>query len=142
MAGNGTARIALAVGVAVIVGAGIAWSTGAFRARTHIPANVVYEYRQGFTPGQLAPGWKLLSVGPNVDDPTQIVHRVEVPAALAGEIVMMSGSDRNAQVAEVACPPADHEIWSRLSRGHDVVVELYTEKGAFDSVSCRSAVSP
>ena len=124
----------------LVVGVGIAWFTDAFASRTHIPAEVVYEYRSQFQPGQLAPGWILRSVGPNVEDPTRIVHRVEVPAALAGELVMMGNSKRGSRAAEVACPASDHPIWTKIGRGQNVEIELHTEKGPFETISCRAFV--
>lgn len=133
-------RFCLLPALLVVLASAAAMACDVFTPRSHIPAEVVYEYRRQFAPGQLAPGWKLLSVGPNVDDPTQILHRVEVPPALAGELVMESGSARGRRVAEIACPDRSNEIWGELTRRQDVVVVLYTDKGEFDRVSCRSAL--
>lgn len=136
-------RTALAVagGAALVVlGLGLFW-VFAWVPRTHIPAEVVYQYRIQFEPGrQLAPGWKLLSVGRNIDRPSVLVHRVEVPPALAGELVMMGGSERGRRAASIACPEASHPIWSQLTRRQDVEVELYTDQGKFETVSCRASV--
>ena len=139
MAGLATSKT-VAIGAFVVLAGATAWYLGLGQSRTHIPANVVYEYRTQFSPGQLAPGWTLLSVGPNVDDPTKIIHRVEVPPALAGELVMLSGSRRARRVGGVACPDAAHPIWTKISRLQDIQIELYTDKGTFDTISCRSAV--
>ena len=114
------------------------WQTLLCPSPAHIPADIVYEYRLRYTPGQIQPGWRLLSVGRNVDRPATLVHRVEVPPELAGELIMMNGWTRRSKVAEIACPSASHPIWSRLTRGQDVEVVLSSERGAFDTVSCRA----
>ena len=119
---------------------GAIWYARVWEPRSHVPADVAYWYRHQFEPGQLQPGWVLLSVGRDADRPAALVHRVEVPSAVAGDLVMMGSSERQRLVAEIACPPADHEIWSKLRRRHDVVIDLVTDKGEFASVSCRGEV--
>ena len=116
----------------------LVWQSQLRQPRSHIPADIVYEYRRQFTPGQIRPGWRLLSVGRNVDHPSSLVHRVAVPPELAGELIMMNGWTRRSRVAEVACPSASHPIWSQLTSAQDVEVELSSERGAFDTISCRA----
>ena len=139
-AGSPRARLILVAGLVLAALAGGVWYVTVWEPRSHVPADVVYWYRRQFEPGQLRPGWRLTSVGRDVDRPNVLVHRVQVPGEFAGDLVMMGTSERRRLVAEIACPAGDHEIWRKLRRRHDVVVELITDKGEFATVSCRAEV--
>jgi hypothetical protein len=135
------ARRVTAVGLALaaILGAG-AFYLWRWEPRSHVPSDVAYWYRVQFKPGQIRPGWKLLAVGRNAEHPALLVHHVQVPAAVAGDLVMMGNSQRNRLVAEVACPGRDHPIWSKLRRRHDVRIALSSDRGEFAVVGCRDEV--
>jgi hypothetical protein len=131
----------VAIVLPILVAAGAAaWYAFRWEPRSHVPADVAYWYRQQYVGGQLRPGWVLRSVGRDADHPAILVHRVEVPSAVAGDLVMMGQAERRRLVGGIACPPADHPIWSKLRRSHDVVVVLSTDKGDFATVPCRNAV--
>jgi hypothetical protein len=102
-----------------------------------VPAEVTYWYRQQFEPGQIHPGFVLTGVGRDAERPQVLVHRVEVPDASAGELVMMGAGERGKLVARIACPGRDHPIWTKLTRRHDVEIQLSSAKGMFAAVSCR-----
>ncbi len=108
--------------------------------KTHVSVELVNEYAASRTLGQLEPGWTLRHVGRDLDSARRIVHRVEVGPERAGEILMMSGRERNQLVGRIACPGSDDPIWEKLTASQDIVVDLRTEKGSFESISCRSAV--
>jgi hypothetical protein len=130
----------VALVVAIAAAAAGFWYLRIWEPRSHIPAEIVYQYRTQFDPGQLEPGYTLISVGRNVEDPTMLMHRVQVPPALAGELVMLSANQRGERVAAIACPDAEHEIWQQLTSRQDIAVQLFTEKGEFAVVRCRSEV--
>jgi hypothetical protein len=79
-------------------------------------------------------------VGRDPAHPELLVHHVQVPAAVAGDLVMMGASERNRLAAEIACPRSDHPIWAKLRRRHDVSIALETERGEFAAVGCRAEV--
>ena len=108
--------------------------------KTHIPIDVINDHADNQTLGQLTPGWNLRHVGRDLESARRIVHRVEVGPERAGEILMMSGGEKNDLVGRIACPAADDPIWSQLTPRQDVIIDLRTEKGTFETVSCRSAV--
>jgi hypothetical protein len=131
------AAVALVLAVGVATGAFYVWR---WEPRSHVPSDVAYWYRMQFEPGQLRPGWNLLSVGRDADHPQLLLHHVQVPAAGAGELVMMGNAERNRLAGEVACPGRDHPIWRKLRRRHDVRIVLSSERGEFATVSCRDQV--
>lgn len=105
--------------------------------RTFIPSDVVRPYVARQIQGQLEPGWVQRSVRRDPERPTRIVHTVEVPPEVAGELVMMSGSERARLVAGIVCPDESDAIWRELGRGQDVEVEIVTESGPVERISCR-----
>ena len=109
---------------------------------SHVSSDLVFKHSQATGTGQLRPGWTLVWVGREIDDVTQIVHRVRVIPEYAGEILLLSGSQRRELVGEVACPKADAAIWQELESSQDVVIQLETERGSFAEVSCRRAIRP
>ncbi len=50
-----------AVGLSLALG--WVWQAQLYQPPTHIPVDIVYQYRRQYTPGQIQPGWRLLSVG-------------------------------------------------------------------------------
>lgn len=131
----------IAAGLVLLAAAGGAgWYAWNWEPRSYVPSDVAYWYRMQWKPGRLHPGWSLLSVGRDAQRPQFLVHRVQVPSPLAGDLVMMGASERGRVVAEVACPDAEHPIWEKLRRRHDVRIELQTERGAFAAVDCRAEV--
>jgi hypothetical protein len=128
----------LAVALVVLGGIGAAvWYVSFWEPRSHVPAAVAYWYRQQFEPGQIQPGFVLVGVARDPERPQVLVHRVEVPDASAGDLVMMGAGERGELVARIACPGRDHPIWAKLTRRHDVEIELSSAKGKFAAVSCR-----
>lgn len=112
----------------------------ACQERTHIPIEVINDHAAQQRLGQITPGWNLRYVGRDSDSARRIVHRVEVNPERAGEILMMNGGEKRELVGELACPPADAPVWEKLTSAQDVVIDLRTEKGNFETISCRSAV--
>ncbi|MEM1247024.1 MAG: hypothetical protein AAGK22_11650 [Acidobacteriota bacterium] len=108
--------------------------------RTHIPIDVINEHAAAQRLGQITPGWNLRHIGRDPESARRIVHRVEVNPERAGEILMMSGGEKNDLVGGLACPQADAQVWASLTRSQDVIIDLRTEKGSFETISCRSAV--
>jgi hypothetical protein len=133
-------RGAAAALVVLVAAAAAAYYVWRWEPRSHVPSDVAYWYRVQFKPGQIRPGWNLLSVGRDAAHPELLVHHVLVPGAVAGDLVMMGTSERNRLVAEIACPQRDHPIWTKLRRRHDVRIALQSERGEFAGVGCRAEV--
>lgn len=128
-----------ALAVALVIAVLVYWRF--YEPKTFIPNRLAYDYSQQFKIGyQIEPGWVLRSVGRRVDRPTRIVHVVEVRPELAGELLSASKTDRIHRVGEVACPPAEHQIWKSLTSRQDVEIDLKGENGIFAVVSCRQAL--
>ena len=108
--------------------------------KTHVPIDVINEHASRQFMGQIKPGWNLRHVGRGIDSARKIVHRVEVGPERAGEILMMSGRERNTLVSGIACPQEDDPIWTKLTPRQDVIIDLRTDQGNFETVSCRSAI--
>ena len=107
---------------------------------TFIPSDLAYEYESQFRRQQLKQGWVLAEVKRNPERPSTITHRVEVSPETAGELLMLSTSQRKRRVADVACPKADAAIWEHLSSSQDIEVEMVSENGTFAVVGCRSEI--
>jgi hypothetical protein len=118
----------------------LAFALAGCQERTFIPSEVVRPYVARQSLGQLEPGWVQRSVRRDPERPTRIVHTVEVPPEVAGELVMMSGGERARLVAGVVCPDGADPIWQELDRGQDVVVDIVTESGPVEQISCRRAL--
>jgi hypothetical protein len=111
-----------------------------YEPRTHVPTRLAREYSRRYTLGQLRPGWNLRSVSRNMDRVSTLIHRVEVNPEIAGELLLMPRGKRRELVAGIACPPASDPIWERLTSAQDVLVELSTDRGSFETVACRARV--
>lgn len=138
-------RLHLPIRSSSIVFIGLGLLVGGFglgcSSSSHIDSDIAHSYRTSVQLGAIERGWNQTWVGRLIDQPRIIQHKIEVQADLAGDLVRMSGRERREFVGPRACPQASHPIWQQLHNGHDVQVELATEKnGAFATVSCRSAV--
>lgn len=106
----------------------------------YIDSDLAFEYRSSAELGVLQPRWHLVRVARRLEEPTRLVHVVQVPPEDAGQLMMLSDRERARKIAEVACPKADDPIWQSLSRGHDIEVDMESDNGLFETVGCRSQV--
>ena len=107
----------------------------------HVSADLVYRHSQDFPPQRLRQGWTRVWVGRELERVDRLIHRVEVIPEFAGDLMMMSGRQRERTTGEIACPPSDHPVWQELTRGQDIEIDLLTaERGRFITVSCRKAL--
>lgn len=127
------------LGIVVASALGV-WLLLTYEPRTAIPEDVARNYSRNQKIGTLRPGWVTRSVRRDPDRTTRIVHRVEVAAEIAGDLLIADRGDREERVGKVVCPGGDHEIWEQLTSRQDVEVALFSEQGDFAVVSCRSAV--
>lgn len=130
-------RLALVVAVVLVAAGALLW-WHRYVPRTHIPTRLLRDYVRRQTLGQLRPGWNLRSVSRNPKRVSTLIHRVEVAPEIAGELLLMPGGERHRLIADIACPPPSDPIWKKLTSAQDVLVEMSTDRGSFDTVSCRS----
>jgi hypothetical protein len=103
----------------------------------YIDSDLAFEYRTRMPPGSIHPRWQLLRVARRLDRPNLLVHLVEVPPEDAGQLMMLSERERARTVAEIACPPTADPIWKQLARRQDIEVDMTSDNGLFETVSCR-----
>jgi len=130
-------RNALVAFLVLLAVGGLLWWRH-YEPRTHIPTRLLRDYVRRQTMGQLRPGWNLRSVSRNPERVSTLLHRVEVAPEIAGELLLMPRGERHRLEAEIACPPASDPIWPKLTNAQDVLVEMSTDRGSFDTVSCRA----
>lgn len=107
----------------------------------HVSADLVYRHGLEFPPERLRPGWSRVWVGRELERVDRLVHRVQVIPEFAGDLMNMTGRQREQMAGEIACPPLDHPVWDELTRGQDIEVDLVTaDRGRFTTVSCRKAL--
>ncbi|MCY3966085.1 MAG: hypothetical protein OXG83_13705 [Acidobacteria bacterium] len=107
----------------------------------HVSADLVYRHGLDFPPTRLRPGWNRVWVGRELERVDRLIHRVQVIPEFAGDLMNMTGSQREQMAGEIACPPLDHPVWDELTRGQDIEVDLVTaDRGRFTTVSCRKAL--
>ena len=107
----------------------------------HVSADLVYRHGLDFPPERLRPGWSRVWVGRELERVDRLIHRVQVIPEFAGDLMNMTGRQREQMAGEIACPPLDHPVWDELTRGQDIEVDLVTaDRGRFTTVSCRKAL--
>ena len=107
----------------------------------HVSADLVYRHGQDFPPTRLRPGWSRVWVGRELERVDRLIHRVQVIPEFAGDLMNMTGRQRDRMTAEIACPQLDHPVWDELTRGQDIEIDLETaDRGRFTTVSCRKAL--
>ena len=107
----------------------------------HVSADLVYRHGLDFPPERLRPGWSRVWVGRELERVDRLIHRVQVIPEFAGDLMNMTGRQREQMAGEIACPPRDHPVWDELTRGQDIEVDLVTaDRGRFTTVSCRKAL--
>ena len=104
---------------------------------THVDSDVAFAYRSRVEPGRIHPRWELTRVSRRLDRPSHLAHEVVVPPETAGDLMMLSARERGEKVASIACPPTDDPIWQQLTEGQDVEIDMVSDNGRFDTVSCR-----
>ena len=110
-------------------------------APPHVSADLVYRHGLDFPPERLRPGWSRVWVGRELERVDRLIHRVQVIPEFAGDLMNMTGRQREQMAGEIACPPLDHPVWDELTRGQDIEVDLVTaDRGRFTTVSCRKAL--
>ncbi len=108
----------------------------------HVSADLVYRHSQDFPPSRLRPGWNRVWVGRELERVDRLIHRIQVIPEFAGDLMNMTGRQRERMTAEIACPQLDHPVWDELTRGQDIEIDLETaERGRFATVSCRKALN-
>lgn len=108
----------------------------------HVSADLVYRHNLDFPPTRLRPGWNRVWVGRELERVDRLIHRVQVVPEFAGDLMNMTGRQRERMTAEIACPRLDHPVWNELTRGQDIEIDLETaERGRFTTVSCRKALN-
>ncbi len=108
----------------------------------HVGADLVYRHSQDFPPSRLRPGWNRVWVGRELERVDRLIHRIQVIPEFAGDLMNMTGRQRERMTAEIACPQLDHPVWDELTRGQDIEIDLETaERGRFATVSCRKALN-
>ena len=107
----------------------------------HVSADLVYRHSQDFPPTRLRPGWSRVWVGRELERVDRLIHRIQVVPEFAGDLMNMTGRQRDRMTAEIACPQLDHPVWDELTRGQDIEIDLETaDRGRFTTVSCRKAL--
>ncbi len=107
----------------------------------HVSADLVYRHSQDFPPTRLRPGWSRVWVGRELERVDRLIHRVQVIPEFAGDLMNMTGRQRDRMTAEIACPQLDHPVWDELTRGQDIEIDLETaDRGRFTTVSCRKTL--
>ena len=107
----------------------------------HVGADLVYRHGQDFPPTRLRPGWSRVWVGRELERVDRLIHRVQVIPEFAGDLMNMTGGQRERMTAQIACPPLDHPVWEELTRRQDIEVDLETaDRGWFTTVSCRKGL--
>ena len=107
----------------------------------HVGADLVYRHGQDFPPTRLRPGWSRVWVGRELERVDRLIHRIQVIPEFAGDLMNMTGRQRERMTAEIACPQLDHPVWDELTRGQDIEIDLETaDRGRFTTVSCRKAL--
>lgn len=107
----------------------------------HVSADLVYRHGLDFPPSRLRPGWSRIWVGRELERVDRLIHRVRVIPEFAGDLMNMTGGQRERMTAEIACPPLDHPVWEELTRRQDIEIDLITqERGHFATISCRKAL--
>lgn len=114
---------------------------GACNTAPHVSADLVYRHGQDFPPTRLRPGWNRVWVGRELERVDRLIHRIQVIPEFAGDLMNMTGRQRDRMTAEIACPQLDHPVWDELTRGQDIEIDLETaDRGRFTTVSCRKAL--
>ena len=104
---------------------------------SHVDSDVAFEYRTRIETGRIHPQWELTRVSRRLDQPSRLAHEVHVPPEAAGDLMMLGTRERGEKVASIACPPSDDPIWQELQDGQDVEIDMFSDNGRFDTVSCR-----
>ncbi len=107
----------------------------------HVGADLVYRHSQDFPAMRLRPGWNRVWVGRELERVDRLIHRIQVIPEFAGDLMNMTGRQRERMTAEIACPQLDHPVWDELTRGQDIEIDLETaDRGWFTTVSCRKTL--
>ena len=81
--------------LAGLAGCGLAVSSAcAPEPPRHVDSDVAFEYRTRVATGSIHPRWQLNRVARRLEEPTKLVHEVEVPPEMAGDLMMMSRRKR------------------------------------------------